>query len=673
MRLASTIIRTAVFRNSRLSNTQASHFLPLSNPGSSFVTAPLVFKRYKSARNKFKNKLAKVPDKELFDTTNTNYDVRLAGFADPKEKPVAVQPEKIREIDHMRASEDALKLETRSKDELLRAKFDKTPLTPERQAEIDEHAQTFMQILLTPQTPSTVIKKERVSITREDFDLEYFFSKYPRDDVHYNKYIRGVAERGNVGRALAAINDMKKHGIRPTVYCFTSLLVAFSAERRSANSVLRVIEMMNENGVKPNLWTYAALIRAILQGAPKTYIGITEKALDRAFDVVEMVKQTGLKPDVVIFTSLVKGCLMAKDLKRAWATFDHMRTWNCEPDVVLFSLMIAICARTGETERALGIMDEMKQLHMTPTEVTYENLIKAFIHRPDMYSEVFKVLNDMKAAGYAPSKSTFRELMRCAEKSGDCRTAELIHDEIMRFPFQERTPYVYGKLIESYANAHRTVDYKKGLSIEGNIKKGEAIWEKMLSNGVRPTIAVMNSVLSLYAEGLRLNRTLEWLEKYKEYGFEPNFITYNILIKMHTRSKNMERAFDLFNLMKLKGFVPTRRTYGNLIFGCARTFFVTSGMRLLREMKENGYVLEPHYDFVLNFRRNLVKSPHLIREIDELTGKAYRYVPGWKKAGGRKPRSLRRVVTKEEEKVIRRGPVWLAPSQIHPHGHSQSQ
>jgi hypothetical protein len=81
-------------------------------------------------------------------------------------------------------------------------------------------------------------------------------------------------------------------------------------------------------------------------------------------------------------------------------------------------------------------------------------------------------------------------------------------------------------------------------------------------------------------------------------------------------------------------------------------------MKFLKEMKEKGYKLHWSHEFVLNFRRNCTKFPHIVREIDELTGKASHFVPGWRKPGGRKAISIRRPITKEELEKEKLEPRW---------------
>jgi len=87
-------------------------------------------------------------------------------------------------------------------------------------------------------------------------------------------------------------------------------------------------------------------------------------------------------------------------------------------------------------------------------------------------------------------------------------------------------------------------------------------------------------------------------------------------------------------------------------------------MRILREMKEKGLPLLPHFHFILNFRRNLIRNPHLVREIDQLTGKILHYRPSFLRSGRRKVRAQGRILSKKEKKQLSLEPKFLTPQQL---------
>jgi len=325
--------------------------------------------------------------------------------------------------------------------------------------------------------------------------------------------------------------------------------------------------------------------------------------------------------------------------------------------------MIHVCSITGEAERALNLMDEMKLLDMFPTEITFNALISCFIKRHDMYKEAFRVLEDMKTLGYMPDAKTYCHLLRICAKGGDIKTAALVFDELMQFPNQADRVFPYSVMIESFASNHRMVACK-GKGIEENIASAEKIFQRMLAHGIKPNVLVLNSMMKVYTEALRLNRANIMREKFAEYGLKPNIVTYKSMVKMYCRAQRLERAFDLFNIMKLENSKPDLQTYAYLIQGCTKTYFVSSGMRLLREMKEKQISLKPYYHFVLNFRRRLTKNPHLVREIDEMTGKVLYYRPHFLKPGVRKVRAKMRQISTTEQKMLDMEPKFLTPTQL---------
>ena len=144
-----------------------------------------------------------------------------------------------------------------------------------------------------------------------------------------------------------------------------------------------------------------------------------------------------------------------------------------------------------------------------------------------------------------------------------------------------------------------------------------------------------------------------------------SFETRKLILALLSRARRVERALDELQLLRVDGYVADVQCYSLVIAACARTHYATTGMRLLREMHAQGLPLQPHHYYVLQFRRNLVKSPHLVREIDALTGKARQYVPGWKRPGGRKYKARMREPSKAEVKRLATEPAWLSAAQTH--------
>jgi len=261
--------------------------------------------------------------------------------------------------------------------------------------------------------------------------------------------------------------------------------------------------------------------------------------------------------------------------------------------------------------------------------------------------------------GFVPSIDTYIPLLKVSARGGDLPTALLLFDEIQKLPAPSKSylEIVYSTLLHAYAINQRIAF--KGGTVYNNIQAANKIFERMRVS-VTPTVLSLNELLRVYAEGYRINSTKQLYDTFRDYGVVPNTETYNVLLKMYCRTRRMERAVDLFYTMKSFQQPIEYRTYVILINGCARSHYVISGMNLIKEMKEKGMRLEPHLSFVLNFRRLLSKTPHLMKEIDELTGKP-KFIPTFLKPGFKKISARRRELSEEEKKILSKEPkLWAS-------------
>lgn len=171
---------------------------------------------------------------------------------------------------------------------------------------------------------------------------------------------------------------------------------------------------------------------------------------------------------------------------------------------------------------------------------------------------------------------------------------------------------------------------------------------------------IYGNMLQVYTSAIYINRANDMWNRMKELsreiGVELLRDDYFAMIQMYCRSKRMERAFDFYDLYRVKGYKPTLKLYRQLIFGCNAFGMVQSGMRLLREMREREDIyFDGKMDFVIKFRSGLSHVPHLMKEIDKLSGEAYIYTPPWKRhPSGRRITGKLRSPSKEEWEVVNR-------------------
>lgn len=534
--------------------------------------------------------------------------------------------------------EEYMKAKEMSDEQWAREKHGMAPIPPLGSWEAEEKAaRRVAEILTMPiygPNPHYKGRNPRLFTHSE----EKYFDKYPRTAKNYNKFIWSLAKLGEYEKAKNAIERMKEHGVERDVGIYTSLMQGCII-KKDPREAMRVFVDMRRDGIKPDLWVFDALMETFVESGE----------LEGAFALYDELKPNGLEPTTIIFTTLVKGCLKDGDIERAWKVFDHMRIWHCEPDEILMNLMIYACAKKSEAERAHNLYTQMKSMGLRPTHSTFNALLYAYARRKDYYAQAWDLLKTMKVEGYIPDHRTFDMLLAVAAKGGDVSTAELCFDEAMSVPNAPKREHPYAFMIEAYAMAHRV--HAEQHNLKKYVSKAEALFDRMIKDGIVPTHRSANLMLNVYTYNSMISKAVEWKKKMKQvYNLAPDVYTYTSMIEMYGRTRQMDLALDQFNLMKAEKLKPSLTTYGVLIEGCTRSHLITTGMKLLKEMKANDIDITPELTFVINFRRGLVKMPDLIREIDQLTGKAYRFVMPWRRKGSIKKLTYKRELTKEEAK-----------------------
>jgi len=597
--------------------------------------------------------------------------IGLAPYEDEPVTSVTQQVELPKQMvfDHKSLEKEVAKnLAGKSKEDLLRLKFDKTPHTPQEFETIRQDAGVFLKMMELPIQPASVIKFQRNRLDEKEKDLTFYLRVHGDTLFTHTSWIRGICKfPEGYQKSFELIKELRStQKFTLDIAIYNSLLtgiVGMSFERIQKERDI-VFALLKKDRLSPDAMTYTTIIDAVIKqkiDGSVDFGRLPEEQLDWCYTLIEESQTLNVTPQPSMYTSLIKGCVKAHDPVRAWKSFDHMRLWNCQPDIILYTEMLHVCSTSGEAERALDLFDELKQVDLYPTESTFNALLSCFRKRPDMTKNMLQVLQEMKEAGYQPDLRTFRHLLEGIQDGGDYNTANLLFDEILAYPGVDRSKlhWAYRALFWTYSKGARHI-----LHTNKCVEITEIAFSRFLADGLTPTTEILNSVLSVYCSAPRIHRALEIREQFTKLGLAPTKATYYHLIAMFSHIRRMERAFDIFNQMKLANIQPTLYVYSVMLAGCAKTHFVMSGMRLLREMKEKGIALLPHHRHVIDFRRNLMQTPHLIREIDRLTGKDLEFVPGWKKVGGRHQRPDWRNVSKKERKDIAASPVLLPSSKF---------
>jgi pentatricopeptide repeat protein len=99
--------------------------------------------------------------------------------------------------------------------------------------------------------------------------------------------------------------------------------------------------------------------------------------------------------------------------------------------------------------------------------------------------------------------------------------------------------------------------------------------------------------------------------------FPPDVVTFTCLVQLYADTRRPEKALHAWQLMKESGVEPNMRTYEYMVRCLARSGYINSTMRILREMREKGFV--PSHQVVTLLMQRTLAHPELRDEVRRLT------------------------------------------------------
>ena len=274
--------------------------------------------------------------------------------------------------------------------------------------------------------------------------------------------LKSFARQGDVKMVQTTLDQLKAHGMEPTVQEFNTLMDAH-ANSKDLEGTMRVFRhILNHNQLQVNTHSYGIMMKCL----------VAHRRITDAFRLYEDMKQRNITISQPIYTTLIKGCTMLGDYQRAWRLFEHMRNEVCRPDTLTFNHMIHVCAKTGHTERALQLYQDMVQDNnagggLYPLQTTYNALIHACAKRPDYYRQTFTLVSEMEEKGYRLDRIGYNYLLMACCQHGDIQRAKGLWSSMLQGPVKAPDGSVvdvqpnassYFHLLECYSRVPALID-----------------------------------------------------------------------------------------------------------------------------------------------------------------------------------------------------------------------
>jgi pentatricopeptide repeat protein len=293
-----------------------------------------------------------------------------------------------------------------------------------------------------------------------------------RDAVTYNTMISALCNAGRSDEAFRLLDRMKRSGLRPDKFTYTSLIKACA----NGDDTQELLYDMRENGVKGDVRTYNAVIKTLCD----------ERKLTEATKMVSEMENRGILPDSMTYGLLMNAMLRADKATACLTLFEsacsNEKTAQLMDNVYLYTTAITAASRLGNYERALELVTRMSAKGVKPNLQALTAVVGACLaaDKPDLAIKVYKKIDNPDGYALLHGVKAF-----CA--NGDYAEAVSVVKQ------QPRRPRIFSG--KQMMLAYKTI-LASSLAV-GNFSVARDTFDDLLGKGFIPNKSILSTMLNI--------------------------------------------------------------------------------------------------------------------------------------------------------------------------------
>lgn len=423
------------------------------------------------------------------------------------------------------------------------------------------------------------------------------------DLVTYNSMVSGYSMAGRIDEALDMMKQIKDSGLAPNVVSWTAL-ISGSCQNGYHRNALNFCYQMQAEGVKPNSATIASLLRAcaglsLLQKGKEAHcISIRNSYIEDAFvctalidmyskcgdlDSAYSVFQAAGSKTLPSWNSMIMGFSSYGHGKEAISLFYRMQEERIQPDAITMTALLTGCKHSGLIDEGWKFFDSMEtKYRITPTIQHYSCMVD-LLGRAGYLDEAWDFIKQMPMG---PDSTTWGALLVSCRAHGSLQLGEIAAKEL--FKLEPENPANYVLLMNMYAASKRwdDVDKIKNLMERRSLKIGN-VWSWIEINN---TINVFSASRKPHAEDGEVYFELYHLvSEIKSMGYVPDTkCVHHNTDEEEEKEKALlshtEKRAITFGLIKTKTNTPVRVIKNTTICADCHTFAEYTSLARKREI-----------------------------------------------------------------------------------------
>jgi len=164
--------------------------------------------------------------------------------------------------------------------------------------------------------------------------------------VIYGSILKGFSRKKHMDRVWAAFDEMKAHGITPTLMTFNAIMDG-CVRNEEMSKVADLVQEMSVYNLVPNLITYSTMIKGFCATGD----------MQSAFAIFEQLQKGRESPDEVVYNTLLDGCLKAGMADEGEQLLEAMMAQGLAPSIYTLSVVVKLLANAKRLDKAFKLAE----------------------------------------------------------------------------------------------------------------------------------------------------------------------------------------------------------------------------------------------------------------------------------------------------------------------------
>eukprot|EP01133_Synstelium_polycarpum_P014599 gene14599-17261_t len=368
------------------------------------------------------------------------------------------------------------------------------------------------------------------------------YDRAPADrKMSQKKYFEKLATDGKYEDAKRLLRGMpdEKH----TVYAYEQLLLA-CANSGKFNEAWHCYNDMKKVGVKPTIYTLGHLIN-VCTTCPNVP---NESVQERVNQLLGEIEKYNVKVSVTFFNILMKTLIKIGKYDDAIKFVDRMKEIGARPDIATYTTYVIALAE--QYKLADGYDNSKRDLfNQLSFSADYQQLDTLRADGQKQVEQYAAIIQELKRNNIQPDRYFINTILHACKQTKNPEGVFGVYDTFkdMRFTSHLQSDTRTYDILISTCNYTNKID------------KGLEIFEELITKNIRPDIGLANNLFRLslriaatrqqnvYDIELFIERIMKYMYRYK---LVPNSESFTILISTYARLGKLEKVYELFLEMK---------------------------------------------------------------------------------------------------------------------------